>query len=150
MHFVVRKRRNGRTLDSALHIVTLAKTSNLYSIGGLLGRLNSWVVYSSALIIGSLCHAMGYEFEPWWWQRLFWTQAQHLRFLHDSIWFIWFDTIICLANLSVKFACELCNRRIENKRNVFKNTRLEESKMHGVSMCRLLATTNRTMMTTET
>ena len=32
----------------------------------------------------------------------FWTQAQHLHFLHDYIWFIWFDTIICLSN----FSCE--------------------------------------------
>ena len=34
----------------------------------------------------------GCEFEPQWWQTLFWTQAQHLHFFHDSIWFIWFDT----------------------------------------------------------
>ena len=76
-----------------------------------LGRLNSWVVSHSALIIGKLCHALGCEFKPWWWQTLFRTQAQHLCFIHDSIWFIWFDTIICLSNLS----CELWNRKLKIK-----------------------------------
>ena len=44
---------------------------------------------------------------------LFWTQAKHLCFLHAYIWFIWFDTNICLSNLS----CELLNRKqkMENK-----------------------------------
>ena len=37
--------------------------------------------------------------------------AQHLHFLHDSIWFIWFETIICLSNLS----CELWNRKLKIK-----------------------------------
>ena len=55
-----------------------------------------------------LCHALGCKFKLWWWQTLFWTQAQHLRFLHDSIWFLWFDTIFCLSNLS----CELWNRKL--------------------------------------
>ena len=82
-----------------------------------LGRLNSWVVSHSALIIGKLCHALGCEFKPWWWQTLFQTQAQHLCFLHDSIWFIWFDTIICLSNLS----CELWNRKLKIKEFFEKN-----------------------------
>ena len=51
----------------------------------------------------------GCEFEPQWWQTLFWTQAQHLHFFHDSIWFIWFDTIIWLSNLSF----ELWNRKLK-------------------------------------
>ena len=86
-----------------------------YTYTPLWGRLNSWVVSHKALIICTLCHDLGHEFEPWWWQTLFRTQAQHLCFLHDSIWFIWFDTIICLSNLS----CELWNRKIENKRIFF-------------------------------
>ena len=45
-----------------------------------------------------LHHAMGCEFKPWWWQTLFRTQAKHLRFLHVSIWFILFKTIICHLN----------------------------------------------------
>ena len=38
-----------------------------------------------------------------------WAQAQHLHSLHDSIWFIWFDTIIGLSNLSF----ELWNRKLK-------------------------------------
>ena len=72
-----------------------------------LWRQNSWVVSHSALVICSLCHALGCEFEPKWQRSLFWNQAQHLCFLHDSIWFIWFDATICLSNLS----CELWNRK---------------------------------------
>ena len=45
-----------------------------------------------------LHHAMGCEFKPWWWQTLFRTQAKHLCFLHVSIWFILFKTIICHLN----------------------------------------------------
>ena len=63
------------------------------------GCLNSWV----ALIISILRHGLGREFKPWWQQTLFQTQAQHLHFIHDSIWFIWLDTFICQSNLS----CEL-------------------------------------------
>ena len=48
--------------------------------------------------------------------KLFRTQAQHLCFLHDSIWLIWFDTIICLSNLS----CELWNRKLKIKETFFK------------------------------
>ena len=69
------------------------------------GRLNSWVFSHSALINGRLRH----EFESWWWQTLFRIQAQLLCFIH--IWFIWFDTIICLSNLS----CELWNRKLKIK-----------------------------------
>ena len=43
----------------------------------------------------------------------FWTQAQHLRFLHDSIWFIWFDTIICHVIL--------WNRKFKIKKLILKN-----------------------------
>ena len=32
-------------------------------------------------------------------------------FIHDSIWFVWFDTIICLSNLS----CELWSRKLKIK-----------------------------------
>ena len=80
------------------------------------GRLNSWVVSHLALTISTLRHALGHEFKPWWWQTLFWTQAQHLRFIHDSIWFIWFDTNICLLNLS----CEFWNRKLKIKEIYFK------------------------------
>ena len=73
-----------------------------------LGRLNSWVVSHSALIFGTLCHALGHEFKPLWRQTLFRTnsfsdqlffgptlfrtQAQHLRFIHDSI-FLYFSIL---------------------------------------------------------
>ena len=43
--------------------------------------------------------------------KLFWTQAQHLCFIHNSVWFVWFDTIICLSNLS----CELWSGRSKIK-----------------------------------
>ena len=62
-----------------------------------------------ALNIGTLHHALGCELKPQWRQTLFWTQAQHLYFVHDSIWFIWFDTIIWLSNLS----CEFWNRKLK-------------------------------------
>ena len=77
------------------------------------GTNKSWigVPESLSLIISMLRHALGNEFEPWWWQTIVWTQKQNLHFLHDSIWFFWFDTIICLSNLS----CELLNRKLKNK-----------------------------------
>ena len=66
------------------------------------GRLDSWVVFTlNSWIL--VYYALGHEFEPWWWQTLFWTQAQHICFIHDSIWFIWFDTFICLSNLSCEW-----------------------------------------------
>ena len=79
----------------------------------------SWVVSHLALIIGTLCHALGREFKPRWRQTLFWTQAQHLCFIHDYIWFIWFDTIIYLSNLS----SELWNRKLKIKEIYFKKNR---------------------------
>ena len=63
------------------------------------------MVSHSALIVGTLRHALDHVFEPWWQQTLFRTQAQHLRFIHDSIWFVWFDTFICHVN------CETENRK---------------------------------------
>ena len=81
-----------------------------------MGRLNSWVVSHLALIIGTLCHALGCEFEPWWQQTLFQTQAQHLCFLHDSIWLIWYYF------LSVKFVMWIVKQKIENKRNLLKKS----------------------------
>ena len=54
-------------------------------------------------------HAVWCEYKPKWWQTLLQTQAQHLRFLHESIWFIWFHTLICLSNLS----CEMWNRKLK-------------------------------------
>ena len=92
---------------------TLSSSNNMQ-----VGRLNSWVVSHLALIIGTLHHALGCEFNPWWWQTQFQTQAQHLCFLHDSIWFIWFDTIIRLSNLS----CELWNRKLKIQEIYFKKT----------------------------
>ena len=42
------------------------------------------MVSHSALNIDRLCNALGCVFESWWWQTLFQTQAQHLRFLQIS------------------------------------------------------------------
>ena len=74
--------------------------------------MDSWV----ALNIITLYYALGREFKPQWQQTLFQTQALHLCFLHDSIWFIWFDTIICLSNLSY----ELWNRKLKKTKFIFK------------------------------
>ena len=75
-----------------------------------LGRLDSRVVFT--LDFRTLVrYALGREFEPWWRQTLFRTQAQHLCFIHNSVWFVWFDTIICLSNLS----CELWSRKLKIK-----------------------------------
>ena len=61
----------------------------------------------------SVRYALGHEFEPRWRQTLFRTQAQHLCFIHNSVWF---DTIICLSNLS----CELWSRKLKIKEIYFK------------------------------
>ena len=90
--------------------------------------LGAWVVSHLALIIGMLHHALGHEFEPWWRQTLFRTQAQHRRFLHDSIWFIWLDTIIWLSNLS----CELWNRKLKTKEIYFKKIIKKSETVNGV------------------
>ena len=37
------------------------------------------------------------------------AQAQHLCYLHDFSWFIWFYTFICLSN----FSCELWKRKLK-------------------------------------
>ena len=72
-----------------------------------LGCLDSWVMSHLALNISTLRHALGCEFKPWWQCCI--HAAHHLCFLHDSSCFIWFDTIICLSNLS----CELWNRKLK-------------------------------------
>ena len=53
------------------------------------------------------------EFEPWWQQSLFQTQGQHLHFLDDSIWFIWY------YYLSVKVVMWFVEQKIENKQIYF-------------------------------
>ena len=79
------------------------------------GRLDSQVVFT--LDFWTLvCYALGHEFEPRWCQTLFWTQAQHLSSIHNSVWFVWFDAIICLSNLSH----ELWNRKLKIKEIFFK------------------------------
>ena len=107
--------RNLRNMDdwTRSYLLKFLSITHIFFVllNNLLGRLNSWVVSHSALIIGTLHHAQGCEFEPQWWPTLFWIQAQHLRFIYDSIWFIWFDTIICQSNLS----CELWNRKLKIK-----------------------------------
>ena len=70
------------------------------------------------LILVCCAVPMDHEFEPQWWQTLFWTQAQHLCFLHDSIWFIWFEINICLSNLS----CELSNKKLKINKYIFKKS----------------------------
>ena len=78
----------------------------------IMGHLDDWVVSYSALNIGNistLWHTLGHEFGPRWQQTLYWTQAEHLCFFHDSIWFIWLNTIFCVSNLS----CELWNRKLK-------------------------------------
>ena len=75
----------------------------------------AWIAEWYHTRLCSLPFALGCEFKPQWRQTLFRTQAQHLCFLHDSIWFIWFDTIICLSNL----LCELWNRKLKIKEIYF-------------------------------
>ena len=75
------------------------------------GRLNSWVVSHSALIIGTLRHALGREFRPCRWQTLFGTQAQHM--LYSWFYLVWY------YYLSVKFVMWIVKQKIENKRNLF-------------------------------
>ena len=84
--------------------ITLSLTS--------LRRLNSWVVSHLALIIGALCPGL------WVWSLVMtnsFSHVQHLCFLNDSIWFIRFDTIICVSNL----LCELWNRKLNMKEIYF-------------------------------
>ena len=84
------------------------------------GHLDSWVESHLALNIGTLCHALGHEFEPRWQETLFRTPAQHLHFLHDCVWFIWFDTIICLSNL----LGELWNRQLKINEIYFEKNKI--------------------------
>ena len=74
------------------------------------GCLDSQVVFTLDYWTTVHC-ALGREFEPRWRQTLFRTHAQHLCFIHNSVWFVWFDTIICLSNLS----CELWSRKLKIK-----------------------------------
>ena len=46
---------------------------------------------------------------------LFLDPSTKSMLFHDSIWFVWFDTIICLSNLS----CELWNRKLKIKEFIF-------------------------------
>ena len=80
--------------------------------------MGAWIAkWSSHLTFeSSVCYALGREFESQWRQTLFRTQAQHLCFIHDSIWFVSFDTMICLSNLS----CELWNRKLKIKEIYYK------------------------------
>ena len=72
------------------------------------GVPESWVVSHLALIISTLHHSQGREFKPWWWQTL--SDPSTISTLSSRfIWFIWFDTVICLSNLS----CELWNRKLK-------------------------------------
>ena len=122
------------------------KTSSpklIYDIGSS-RHLNSWVVSHSALIIGTLRHALDHEFEPRWQLTLFWTQAQHLRFIHDSIWFVWFDTIICMSNLS----WELWNRKLKIKEIYFKKT--SKRPYHFDHLLRSISMTNGQKLTHAT
>ena len=72
-----------------------------------LGSLDSWLVSHLALNIGTLSHAVGCELEPRCQQTLFGPKHYIFALFHDSYWFIWFDTFICLSNLS----CELWSRK---------------------------------------
>ena len=63
----------------------------------------------STVNIGTQHYTLGHEFTPQRQQILYQTQAQHLHFFHNSIWFIWFDTIICLSF----FSFELWNRKLK-------------------------------------
>ena len=74
------------------------------------GCLDSWVLSHKDLNIVMLCYAMGDKFLPWWWQTLYHTQAQYLDFF-----MIWFDTVICLSNLS----CELGIRKFKINKHYF-------------------------------
>ena len=80
-----------------------------------MGRLNSWVVSHLALIIGTLCHALGHEFKHRWLQTLFRTQAQSML----SSWF-YLVYLIWYYYLSVKFVIWIVKQKIENKQNLFK------------------------------
>ena len=90
-------------------LTSVTKTKFWYKEGSE-GRLDSQVVFTLNFWT-SVRYALGREFKPRWRQTLFRTQAQHLCFIHDSIWFVWFDTIICLSNLS----CELWSRKLKKK-----------------------------------
>ena len=81
------------------------------------GRLDSRVVFTLDFWT-SVRYALGREFEP----RRRQTQAQHQCFIHNSVWF---DTIICLSNLS----CELWSGKLKIKEIYLKKKKKKESSL---------------------
>ena len=79
----------------------------------ILGHLNSWVVSHLALIISTLCHALGREFKTQWWQTLFG---------HKHNIYAFFMILFGLFDLILLFVCQICHvncEKIENKQNLF-------------------------------
>ena len=91
----------------------LSKTS--YVIAKLAKISNIWVVFPSKILCGlnliKLRHFYAAPCPGPWVQasvstNSFWFQAQHLCFLHDSIWYIWFVLL---------FVCQFCHLNCETK-----------------------------------
>ena len=81
-----------------------------------MGRLNSWVVSHSALIIGTLRHALGREFD-----KLFFGPKHNIY----ALFMILFGLFVWYYYLSVKFVMWIVKQKIENKIKLFlKNIKL--------------------------
>ena len=65
-----------------------------------LRHMDSSVVSHSALNIGTSHHTLGSEFMPWWQKIPIFDPSTTSMLFHDLMWFICFDIIICLSNLS--------------------------------------------------
>ena len=87
------------------------------------GRLNSWVVSHSALIMGTLRHALGHEYEPWVAANSFLDPST------TSMLYLWFYLVylVWYYYLSVKFVMWIVKQKIENKRNFFLNVMFSPS-----------------------
>ena len=106
--------------EPSKHYKLILPILNAGKLSKCLGHLDSRVVFTLEFWT-LVCYALGREFEPWWCQTLFRTQAQHLCFIHNSVWFVWFDTIICLSNLS----CELWSRKLKIKEIYLKKRKVK-------------------------
>ena len=75
-------------------------------------QIGKW--YRTRFWTSVYCAILGCEFEPQWWQTLYWNEAEQLHFFHNSLWFIWFDYLS--VNLFFKW---IVKQKIQIKWNLF-------------------------------
>ena len=103
--------RNLRNMDdwTRSYLLKFLSITHIFFVllNNLLGRLNSWVVSHSALIIGTLHHALGHEFEPWGDDKLFFWPKHNIYAL--------FMILFGLFGLILLFVCQICHVNCETE-----------------------------------